>query len=76
MKEPHRLTLVGDRLELTSFLSGTKRLPVAQFESDKGSIVHVPTHTRIRVGTARFDGADRFHRALRVRRAARGLEPA
>ena len=68
LKRPHRLRLVRDRLELTSMLGGTRKLPLAEVESDKGSVVHVPTHTRIKVGATRYEGAVRFHRALRARR--------
>ena len=75
LKRPHRLRLVRDRLELTSMLGGTRKLPLAEVESDKGSVVHVPTHTRFKIGATRYDGAERFHRALRARREALGLRP-
>lgn len=72
LRRPHRFRLVRDRLEHTSVLGGTRIIPLADLRDDKGVVVHVSQNVRYPVGAARFDGAEAFHRALRVRLALRG----
>jgi hypothetical protein len=71
MRQPHLLRLVRDRLEMTSVLGGKRVLPLSRVQDDKGVVVDLETRTRIVVGARRYDGAEVFHRALRVRLALR-----
>jgi len=69
LTRPYRFRLRRETVEIRRVLSGSVTLPLGRVDSDLGCLVDLPRNRRFRVGEAKFPGAERFHRALRVRRA-------
>jgi len=69
LTKPFRYRLDRETLDIQRVLGTSEILDLWRVESDLGHVVDIARNRRFWVGLAKFPGADRFHRALRVRRA-------
>ena len=72
LRAPHWIRLDDDGLTLAWFPWKRETLPVSGVESHLGHLVDLRENRRFHVGEAKFSGAEKLHRALRVRRTTAG----
>ena len=74
MRRPIRLTIHKDVVEVAFILGSVRWFPVKDLETSRGSIQDRKSGERHRVGELWYQGAGRFHRALRAKSAIMAVD--